>query len=271
MSEIKYQMFMNESPGLSSQDPIKPKERSSVPVVATTRWIKGDQGLVKTFRFKESSERDRFVSALLEYETQIQHHGTIIVRSDRVGIMIMTRELGSVTEVDKEYASFCDVLYRDVTYSPIHLRLSNLRSCVSLTNMSNTEIKTDPSKILMSDVLHGHVDDFDDSMQMLGMSIIYVIIDRSIGLNKTKPFSGVLRGISIGVDVEIEMRLSLADAIEIIAEDKISIDGFELHQGENIIKKSVSPFVSKAIRIDEIDAVNGLCVLGLQLQPIYHE
>lgn len=122
MSQIKYEMFLNESPGNSSQNPVKPKERPNVPIAATTRWIKNDEGLVKTFRFKESEQRDRFVSALLEYETQIQHHGTIVVRSDRVGIMVMTHDLGSVTEVDKEYASFCDVLYRDITYSPIHLR-----------------------------------------------------------------------------------------------------------------------------------------------------
>lgn len=270
MNPIKYEMFLNESPGNSSQNPVKPKERPNVPIAATTRWIKNDDGLVKTFRFKESEQRDRFVSALLEYETQIQHHGTIVVRSDRVGIMVMTHDLGTVTEVDKEYASFCDVLYRDITYSPIHLRLSIQRSCVRLTNMSSTEIKTDSSKILMSDVLKGQVEDFDDSIEKMEMMSIYVIVDRTIGPDKLKPFSGILRGISLGIDIEIEMRMSLTDVIDIISENanSISIEGFELHQGENIIKKVFGSFVSKTIRVDEIDVINDLCVLGLQLQPI---
>lgn len=134
--------------------------------------------------------------------------------------------------------------------------------------MSNAEIKTDPSKILMSDVLKGQVEDFDDSIEKMEMMSIYVIVDRTIGPDKFKPFSGILRGISLGIDIEIEMRMSLTDVIDIISENSISIEGFELHQGENIIKKVFGSFVSKTIRVDEIDVINDLCVFGLQMQPI---
>lgn len=119
---IKYEMFLNESgPGTSKPIPIDAKERPDVPIAASTRWSKTSEGLVKTFLFRLVEQRDQFVGSLLEYEARVQHNATIVIRVDRVGIMVITHDIGSVTELDKEYASFCDVLYKDVTHSPIHL------------------------------------------------------------------------------------------------------------------------------------------------------
>ena len=118
---IVYQNFMNEGQEdftIRRELPVQVKQVPKAPIIANMRWKASEEGLVKTFLFMHVSQRDKFINSLLEYEDLVKHNATIVIKQDRVGIMVITHDIGSVTEIDKEYASYCDVLYRDVTYEP---------------------------------------------------------------------------------------------------------------------------------------------------------
>ena len=97
--------------------PIDPSA-AQVPIFASDRWHLVDGALKKTYRFRRPDDRQRFVVGLLEYERQVDHHSLMIIDSESVTLTVKTHDLDKVTELDKEYAAFCDVCYRDIVYSP---------------------------------------------------------------------------------------------------------------------------------------------------------
>ncbi len=98
--------------------PIDAKE-SDTPVIPMNRWRhdKSTNSLVKMYRFREYSQRDDFVRALLAYEDMIQHRGRISIDDEFVGLRLITKGSNRITELDKEYSKYCDVLYKDITYN----------------------------------------------------------------------------------------------------------------------------------------------------------
>jgi pterin-4a-carbinolamine dehydratase len=99
--------------------PITPRD-SEVPVIAIDRWKESGGALYKTYRFRRMSDRSRFVMGLLAYEAGCEHCADITIKHDTVSLKLQTQDIGKPTELDKEYARYADVLFRDLVYSSGH-------------------------------------------------------------------------------------------------------------------------------------------------------
>lgn len=98
------------------QLPIKPVEKD-VPVIVSSKWANRDKKLSKVFRFRDIGERNLFVKHLLDHEQEVQHNANLVIDEDYVDVCVWTRDINSITEIDKEYAKYADSLYKDVLYS----------------------------------------------------------------------------------------------------------------------------------------------------------
>lgn len=99
--------------------PVSPKE-AEAPVLPVERWKTDGGQLSKTYKFRRPEDRNAFVQELFLYEQEVQHNATIIVTEGHVKLVLYTKDLDKVTELDKEYAKYADVLFRDLVYSPVH-------------------------------------------------------------------------------------------------------------------------------------------------------
>lgn len=88
------------------------------PVVPMDRWREADGALYKTYRFRVPEWRDSFITALLNYEREVQHNAQIRIDEGEVSLRIQTRTAERVTELDKEYARFADVVFKDLVSRP---------------------------------------------------------------------------------------------------------------------------------------------------------
>jgi len=70
--------------------------------------------LSRRYTFKKLQQRNLFIEELLEYEEKNRHFGKIVIEDLSITIEVWTKDLESVTELDKEYARNCDSLYHDV-------------------------------------------------------------------------------------------------------------------------------------------------------------
>lgn len=84
------------------------------------RWNITGGSLTKRYQFRRPENRPRFVMALMEYESETQHHAVLIVDEDAVIVKLVTKDIDRVTELDKEYARFADIVFKDLVYSPVH-------------------------------------------------------------------------------------------------------------------------------------------------------
>jgi pterin-4a-carbinolamine dehydratase len=96
--------------------PVNVKE-SDVPILPSSKWRVEDSYLVKKFMFMSKEKRNVFISELLEYENQINHHAIVMFDEDFVELKLITKNIKQVTSLDKEYAKYADVLFRDLTYN----------------------------------------------------------------------------------------------------------------------------------------------------------
>jgi len=99
--------------------PITPRE-PEVPVVALERWREAGGALYKTYKFRRPNDKNSFVMQLLAYESQVEHNADIHISGDQVSLKVQTHDLGKVTELDKEYAKYADVLFKNLVYSPFY-------------------------------------------------------------------------------------------------------------------------------------------------------
>ncbi len=97
--------------------PIEPQE-AEAPLIASDRWKQVENALVKKFQFRRPGDRDKFVFGILEYEKEVGHNALIVIEADKVLLKLHTHDVDRVTELDKEYARFADVLFKDVVYQP---------------------------------------------------------------------------------------------------------------------------------------------------------
>ena len=99
--------------------PIKPQRPVPI-IVPVEKWEeKGDpKRLIKKFEFRRGEDRVRFVTELMDYEEQVQHHGEMFLVEGFVIIRLITKGVERITEQDREYAQFADALFKDVVFSP---------------------------------------------------------------------------------------------------------------------------------------------------------
>jgi pterin-4a-carbinolamine dehydratase len=105
--------------------PVKAKEPEA-PILPMDRWREVDGALYKTYRFRRTSDRNTFVMQLLAYESTTEHNAELRIERDVVDVKVQTHDLGKVTEIDKEYARYADILFRGLVYNPSNEDLSGL-------------------------------------------------------------------------------------------------------------------------------------------------
>ena len=106
-----------ERPMLLGSPPISAKE-AEAPIFAVERWREVDGALYKTYRFRRTPDRNSFVMDLFAYEATTEHTAQLTIKADQVAVRVYTKDLERVTEVDKEYAKYCDVLFKNIVYAP---------------------------------------------------------------------------------------------------------------------------------------------------------
>jgi pterin-4a-carbinolamine dehydratase len=95
-------------------DPVK----ASLPVIPMNSWKKSQEHYVKKYDFRVVQHRNDFIKQLLNYEQDVGHHAKFIIEEDNVVLMLQTKNIKSVTELDKEYAKHADSVYKDVVLIP---------------------------------------------------------------------------------------------------------------------------------------------------------
>jgi pterin-4a-carbinolamine dehydratase len=92
-----------------------------VAIIPVEKWTKVDSPLRlrKTYKFLSSAARNQFVEGLFEYEDRTNHNAVITIDEGQVTLDIRTKDVDQITELDKEYAKFADVLFKDIVYSPV--------------------------------------------------------------------------------------------------------------------------------------------------------
>lgn len=95
-------------------------KQSEVPLIAVERWRKvgSPATLTKTFQFRRPADRNLFVIAILQYEEEVQHHSMLQLDEETVVVSLITKDTEQITEIDKEFARYCDVVFKDIVYRP---------------------------------------------------------------------------------------------------------------------------------------------------------
>lgn len=128
-------------------------------------------------------------------------------------------------------------------------------------------MKADTSNVLMSESLRGQIPELEDEhpVDILRGKHVIVVTEKIVA-GKSEGMVGILRGVLLGSDPEIELRCELKEALGILKADSLSFTRFELHHGEETVVPIPGPFTVKAARLDEVDVVEQVCTLGLHLQ-----
>lgn len=87
------------------------------PIIAIEKWQVSDKKLTKKYFFESYDDRNRFLKSLFEYETQVGHHASFKIEELEVTISLITKDVDKVTELDKEYAKYVDIIRRDLVYN----------------------------------------------------------------------------------------------------------------------------------------------------------
>ena len=94
--------------------------RNNLPVcplqVNTWNVVSDPNRLMREFEFNSYEELSSFLSEVLTYQEEVQHHGKITVDHRKVIIEVYTHDVNDVTELDKEYAQVVDNILQDVSY-----------------------------------------------------------------------------------------------------------------------------------------------------------
>jgi len=134
-----------------------------------------------------------------------------------------------------------------------------------------TRIQPETSKVLMSEVLRGQVPaELEDeaivqAADQLEGSVVTVVANIQFGSGKGTAVVGHLQSVLFDVEPELEFKVTLEDAFNVVSAAQLVFQGYELHYGDRVIK-APGPFLIKAARMDHLDVRNGLCVLGLGLK-----
>lgn len=114
-----HQKLMNESKNDmfgTHKLPIEAQHDDTGPVIPVERWVDIGGCLKKTYRFRTLDMRNRFVRFLLTHEEDVGHSAELTLTEECVCVKVKTKDIDQVTELDKEYARTCDLVYKDVCY-----------------------------------------------------------------------------------------------------------------------------------------------------------
>ena len=128
------------------------------------------------------------------------------------------------------------------------------------------EMKAETSKVLMSEVLRGRVPEEieNEAAQSIENGMVTVLIQVQRGPKRTS-IPGILRSVLFEAEPELEAKVELDEALNIIEAKDLQLLGFELHHGDRVIQVP-GPFWVKGTRIDEINPLDGMCLLMLGLK-----
>ena len=106
-------------PMLFGQLPVNARH-PEIPLVAVERWRKEGhpKALVKKFTFRRSTDRNLFVVVMMEYEEHVQHHARLTLDEGTVEVKVCTKDIDQITEMDKEYSTYCDAVFKDLVNAP---------------------------------------------------------------------------------------------------------------------------------------------------------
>jgi pterin-4a-carbinolamine dehydratase len=95
------------------------KSFQNVPIVPSSQneWTLHDhpERLVRLYTFGSHYHRNMFIDEILTREEETGHEAKITVEGMSVTVEVWTHDVERVTELDQEYAGFCDTLYNDVS------------------------------------------------------------------------------------------------------------------------------------------------------------
>jgi len=98
--------------------PIRPIE-GGIAIIPVDKWEKVESPLRlhKKFKFMSKELRNSFIESLFEYESKVGHNAKITIDENEITLDVRTKDIDQITELDKEYAKFADILFKDVVYS----------------------------------------------------------------------------------------------------------------------------------------------------------
>lgn len=130
------------------------------------------------------------------------------------------------------------------------------------------ELKHNPTRVLMSDVLKDTLPELDEGqINLLSEQYVHVVAERIVG-QKLEPITGILSSaLFAAVNPEIEFKVLLKEAFDVIEASDQTFNGFQLQHGTRNIDMT-GPFTVKAARVQDIDPELQTCVLALQLERL---
>ena len=92
---------------------------SGAAIIPVDRWklVDSPKRLHKVYKFISNELRNAFVEGLFEYEKKIGHNAKMVIEEYIVTLDVYTKDIDQVTELDKEYAKYADILFKDIVYS----------------------------------------------------------------------------------------------------------------------------------------------------------
>jgi len=92
---------------------------SGAAIIPVERWIIVDspKRLHKSYKFISNDLRNMLIKDIFEYEKKVGHHAKITIEEYKITLDVYTKDIEQITELDKEYARFCDVLFKDIVYN----------------------------------------------------------------------------------------------------------------------------------------------------------
>ena len=96
--------------------PVTAQSPSQLPIIPINKWTKTERGLSKRYLFQSVALRNEFVRQVFLHEEEVNHHGSLLIEEEHVDVSVQTKDINSVTELDKEYARALDHIFKDVVY-----------------------------------------------------------------------------------------------------------------------------------------------------------
>tara|TARA_Y100000590_G_scaffold242451_1_gene272494 strand:+ start:441 stop:833 length:393 start_codon:yes stop_codon:yes gene_type:complete len=89
-----------------------------VPVSRTSEWevVSSPNRFMRTFEITNPSALSAFVSEILQYQEENQHHGKLTLEHQKVIVEVYTHDINDITELDHEYIDMVDKILQDVMH-----------------------------------------------------------------------------------------------------------------------------------------------------------
>ena len=120
VSSLLQEYFERESSPHRRSYELPPRIDESFPLPVTpikSGWerLRDPERIRRVFTFIDRSSLREFLSLLLEYEDEAQHHGMHTIDHDQVSVEIYTKDINRVTQTDLDYARQVDELFKQAS------------------------------------------------------------------------------------------------------------------------------------------------------------